>query len=333
MDGTPPAAAAPPRPALIFVLILLAISPGTHAGGRDASGPEAAAAQSARHPGDHDSALRVFLEPIAVDGRGTWSLGSETADIFPGDVGVLKKTATLLGRQERNPPREMIELTIRVTPAIRDDGNCGLHVDAETSRVITGVPLDRTVPPAQTIASVVVATEAERLLEVYSSPFTLGRLALRIRCGPRPPDATVAEAPQIDFVLSIDRAEEKEPLKLLKTNVLTSGVGREASNLFNFNVPLPEGEGGERRYRRERIEIRLAPELLSGGRLQVAVGVEGEIASVSALDPAVVHAIEYQETAVLAAGQLHSIELEVLSSGSEEGWSRLRYRISVLGRF
>jgi hypothetical protein len=141
------------------------------------------------------------------------------------------------------------------------------------------------------------------------------------------------ETPRIDFVLSIDRAEETERLTPLKTNVLTSGVGRVASNLFNFNVPLPEGKEGERRYRRERVEIRLAPELLSGGRLQVTVGVEGEIASVSTFDPAVVHEIAHRETVILTTGKPHSIDLEVRSSGSEEGWSLLRYRISLLGRF
>jgi hypothetical protein len=331
MDGTTPAAVAPWLTPLTFVVILLVISPGTVAQDQPPAGPEAA--PPVLHSGDHEPAFRIVLEPIAVDGRGTWSLGGETADVFPGDTGVLKKSATLLGRQERNPPREMIELTVRATPLARDDGSCGLRVDAETTRVITGAHPDRTVPPERKIASIVVAPDVERLLQVYDSPFTRSRLALKIRCGPLPPDAAVVETPRIDFVLSIDRAEETERLTPLKTNVLTSGVGRVASNLFNFNVPLPDGKEGERRYRRERIEIRLAPELLSGGRLQVAVGVEGEVASVSAFDPDVVHQIAHRETVILTTGKPHSIDLEVRSSGSEEGWSLLRYRISLLGRF
>ncbi len=156
---------------------------------------------------------------------------------------------------------------------------------------------------------------------------------MRIRCGPRPTGTAAEENPRVDFVLSIERADGDGPFEILMSKVLTTGIGREAKNLFSFNYPLPETEETGKRYRRERIEIRIAPELFSAGRLQAVVEVDGEVAVVSALDPMVVHPIRHRETAVVAPGEPRTIDLEVRSAAEDEGWSLLRYRLQMVAHF
>ena len=279
------------------------------------------------------AAIRVRIEPIAVDGLGTRSLGAEIADIFPGDAGVLGRSATLRSRIEGDPTTESLELTVRISPTLQNDGDCELLIDARISRVIANARSGRNLPPARRITNLQVGADKERMIEVYESAATGGRLALRVRCGPRPSGTVTREDPRVDFVLSIERADGEGPFETLMSKVLTTGIGRQASNLFSFNTPLPGSEETGKRYRRESFEIRIAPELLSAGRLQAAVEVDGEVASISALDPMIVHPIRHRETTVIAAGEPRTIDLEVRSSGEDEGWSLLRYRLQMVAHF
>src|SRR5262245_50051681 len=77
-------------------------------------------------PEPEGRAVRVTVETIAVDRRGTWSLGTDTADLFTGGTGTLVKSATLLGRGDDPDAREMVELTARLTPVLDGSGNCSL---------------------------------------------------------------------------------------------------------------------------------------------------------------------------------------------------------------
>lgn len=278
-------------------------------------------------------ALRVRIEPIAVDGLGTRSLGAEIADIFPGDAGVLRRSATLRSRREGDPTTESLELTIRVSAHLQDRGDCELLINARISSLIANARSGRNPPPTTKIMKLQVGADEERLIEIYQSTATGGRLALRVRCGPRPSGAAAREDPRIDFVLSIERADGEGPFEILMSKVLTTGIGREATNSFSFNASLPESELTGKRYRRERFTIRIAPELFSAGRLQAVIEVEGEVASVSALDPIVVHPIHHRETAVIAPGEPRTINLEVRSSSEDEGWSLLRYRLQIVAHF
>ncbi len=319
------------------VLLLALFCPSSHASAttaRPAAGADPSRIGDPGTPGPGEpGAIRVTIETIIVDGRGTHSLGSEIADIFPGDTGVMRRSATLLSREEGSPVKEMVDLHVRLTPAPRPDGGCELRLESRVAMAAAGTRSARARAPAAAVASVVVAAGRERLHPVYESSLTGGRVALRIRCAPSPSASEIPGNPRVDFVLSIERADAEEPLQTLKTNVLSTGVGREASNLFSFNVPLPPQEDGGKRYRRERIEIRIAPELFSGGRLQANIRMDGEIASISALDPAVSHPIEYRGTAVLGAGEPHSIDLAVSSVDASEGWSLVRYRVRIVSRF
>jgi hypothetical protein len=322
----------PPRriaPALLAFLLLAPASPApamvpTPAG---ATAPLEPAA-----PPPSPGAVRLTVEAIAVDRRGTWSIGTDVADLFPGSTGVLKKSATLIGREEKSP-REMVQLEARLTPALHPSAGCALRVDAETRRVLSGARAGtRPTAPDRVSTSVVLKEDEERLVEVYVSPYTQARLALKIRCGaPGPPIDAAARF--VDLSLSVSRAEDEKDFELLKGNQLRALVGREASDLASFNVPLPPSAAGAKRYRLEKIEIALAPLLVSGGRIQIEIGARGEIATVSAADPAVSHPIDRHRTAVLASGEAESLEIEVRSSGPDEGWSRLRYRLEVVPRF
>ena len=122
------------------------------------------------------AAIRVMLETIAVDRRGTWSVGSDVADIFPGSTGVLEKSATLIGRQEVDPPREMVQLKARIAPSLKEGAACALRIDAETRRVISGTS-QAAHPRAveRQSAAVLLKEDEERLVEVYSSPITQAR--------------------------------------------------------------------------------------------------------------------------------------------------------------
>src|SRR5712692_8182427 len=123
-----------PSPVLSILLPMLlagsASGPAGSRAGASSPAPPAAAPKVA--------AIRVTLETIAVDRRGTWSVGSDVADIFPGSTGVLEKSATLIGRQEVDPQREMVQLKARIAPSLKEGAACALRIDAETRRVISG---------------------------------------------------------------------------------------------------------------------------------------------------------------------------------------------------
>jgi hypothetical protein len=278
-------------------------------------------------------ALRVTIETIAVDRRGTWTVGTDVADIFPGSAGVLEKSATLIGREQADPSREMVQLKTSVTPSLQAGGACVLGIEAETRRVVAGASSSgRRTAPDRTSTRVVLKEEESRLVEVYSSPVTQGRLALKLRCGAATP-SDGAELRFVDFTLSIARADGDGTLAPIKSNRLRSALGREASAQASFNLPLPDGAEGGRRYRNEDIEVTLTPLLVSGGRLQLELKLRGELATVSAKEATTRHPIDRRETIVAPSGEPHSVDLEVLSSGAEEGWSKVRYRFDVVCEF
>src|SRR5437867_13039798 len=80
-------------------------------------------------------AVRVSVETIAVDRRGTWSLGTDVADLFSGRSGVLEKSATLMSRGADPVVREMVQMTTHLTPTLTPDGGCSLRIETETKSV------------------------------------------------------------------------------------------------------------------------------------------------------------------------------------------------------
>ncbi len=314
----------------LFGLVLLAAGV-PHS---DAVKAPAAPAGSAAATEASATAVRVTLETIAVDRRGTWSVGSDVAEIFPGATGVMKKSATLIGREGASPPREMAELTARITPSLQGSSVCTLRIDAETRRVVSGARAAAgAAAPDRTSSAVSLKPGESRLVEVYSSSLTGARLALKVECDGAP-GADGSELRFIGLSLSVSRADDDDQdLKPLKSNLLRSAIGREASDLASFNVPLPEGKDGDKRYRKEELETILSPVLVSGGRIQLEIRLRGELSTVSATAPAVTHPIDRSEATVLSSGEPHTIDVEIRSSAPDEGWSLVRYRFEVVARF
>jgi len=283
-------------------------------------------------------AARVVVETLAVDRRGTWTIGSDEAEIFPGNDAVLEKSATLIGRQQPER-REMVQVTARFAPIIRADGVCTLQVDSEVRTVAAGSSTGRT-PAERRSAAVEIQPDKDRYIEAYSSSLTGSRLGFKVRCaaatGPAASPASVPDAAAITFVdfdLDIARGHDEGPVEPLKSNRLRAILGRQADNLFAFNVPLPEGPRGAKRYRREHVELELLPQVIAAGRIQVRIVLKGEIATVSGDGSSIPHHFEKEDTAVLSSGGSHAIDLDVVSGGEDEGWTRVRYRLLVTGRF
>jgi hypothetical protein len=282
-------------------------------------------------------AVRVSVETIAVDRRGTWSLGTDVADLFSGRSGVLEKSATLMSRGADPVVREMVQMTTHLTPTLTPDGGCSLRIETETKSVVSGASAGAKPPrPDRTRVTIALAPEQERLMTAYSSTVTQGRLSLRVRCEAPPASPggpSEIDLRFVDFVLSVARAEGDKDPEPMKSDMLRAAVGREASDLISFNVTLDPDASGSKRYRREKLEVALTPTLMSGGRVQIAMGVKGELATISADDAPVIHPIEHEESVVLSSGEKSEIEIEVRSSGPEEGWARVHYRLAVVATF
>lgn len=278
------------------------------------------------------AAVRVTIETVVVDRRGTQSLGTDVADIFSGSSGVLKKSATLISRTGGDA-REMVELTARLSPTLTPDGGCALRIETETRSVLAGAKAGaRPRPPDRVRAAVVLKPYEEKLVEAYSSSVTQGKLAFRLRCG-IPDSDQGPEAQFVEFVLSVSRGEGDSDPKPMKTNGLRALVGHEASNHFSFNVTLDPDPSGARRYRKEEVDVSLTPVLISGGRIQVLVNLQGELATVTAEAPPSSHPISHAETLVVSPGQTQNLDIDVRSSGDAEGWARVRYRLGVTASF
>jgi len=305
-------------PSLTMLLVVLGAAPP----------PQPPAAPSAGPVG----AVRVTIETIAVDRRGTWSVGTDIADIFSGGTGVLKKSATLISRDGAGT-REMVDLTARITPTAAPTGGCSLRLETEARTVVAGAKSgSRPRRPDATRAAINLNPDEERLVEAFTSSVTQGRLAFKVKCG-SPASPSESDVRFVDFVLSVARGEGDKDPQPMKSNQLRAGLGREASNLFSFNVTLDPDATGDKRYRKEELEVTLTPTLESGGRLQVDVAVRGELATVSAGAPPITHPFDHQDTLILSPGETHSLDIDVHSSGADEGWSRVRYRLGVTGAF
>ena len=321
----PGALPTPMRPSQAVIVALFCISPvlGQTAGGDPGEDTGSADRLKARH---------VTIETLVIDSRGTLSLGTDTADIFPGDTGVLEKRVTLQGRRGNSAQLESVDLLVKISPLAEDTPLCHLRIEAEARKARTG---SGTRPASGDIrVALLPFDDTNRLFfEAFSSDLTGGRIALRVGCG-SPPVTSILEARFIEFTVSIERADEATGVwEPLKTNLLRAIVGREASSFFSFNLPLDEDEEDGKRYRQERFNVRLSPAVQSGEHVQIDLSLEGGVSTVSARAPTVTHPISRRETLILKSGEPHTVEIEIPSSGPEEGWARVEYRLQVSSRF
>ncbi len=277
-------------------------------------------------------AVRILIETIVVDGLGTNSVAEDEANLFPGQSGVVKKSITLRAREGSGGPDEQVDLTTRVALGDQAQSYCPIML----AIVATGTPRGGPAPtPAEAdrkALSITLEAGETHLTQAYVSPWTRGRITLRITCGEVLP-AVAAGAPRsIAFDISLQRGEDDAVPRLLRRDRLSTTLGGEAGSLFSSNMPLPDSADGERRYRRERLEVKVAPRILSGDRLQVEVRLRGEVATISASGTDERHPIDVEETLVLADGETDDLEVTVIGS-AEEGWLRVRYLLRVTGRF
>jgi hypothetical protein len=289
-----------------------------------AAGPALAAADPPPRPG----VAHVTVETIAIDRRGTWSAGADEADLRSGTEGVLERSTTLIGRLDRGA-REMIRLTARIVPVLQAGGVCTLKIDSTVTGVRGGSRAAPAGTPPETRSVLLdLGPDQERLVEVYSSAHTEGRVALKVRCA----EALAVKAPDpriAGFALSVTRTVDEGQLTPLKNAGLSAAIGRAASHIFAFNVPLEETEAAGRRYRREHLEVWITPLLFRDARLQFELRVTGELATVAARLPTESHPVDRAEIVDLGSGGTHVIEIEIASSSPAEGWSKVTYRLTV----
>src|SRR2546428_4094554 len=225
-----------------------------------------AAPPPAQSPGVRDAstaAVRVTVETLAVDRRGTWSLGTDVADLLSGGSGVLRKSATLISRGEASGAREMVEMTVHLGAIVRPGGGCSPDIGTETRGLVAGARSGgKPRQPDRTRATIVLTPEQERLVDAYASTATQGRPVLKVRCD-APPAATGAVSESdlqfVDFTLAVARADGERDPRPMKSDQLHAIVGPEASSLFSFNAPLEPDATGAQRYRRAQLDGALTP--------------------------------------------------------------------------
>ena len=324
-------------------MIALSLSPwivaallGAAAGADPALVPPAPAADGA--------AVRVLIDTMVIDRRGTWSAGSDQADLIPGAAGVLKKSITLEAKDGRRT-KEAIEITARLVPGAPQPGGpaCALDLAIETraapetqrEKRAAGAPSARagTAPIGKVSSTLALAAGEERLVDAYVSPKSGNKVAFRVRCG----EARHEEDGDHEMVavdLEIERRVEGESSSIIGDQRLVALLGREVSATVSDHTTLaPEKEGEEEpRFRRERLDLTLSPVITVAGKLQIEVRVKGEVATVGASRAASVHPIERTEVFLVASLEARSFEI-ILPGSAAEGWTDLHFLVQVRARF
>jgi hypothetical protein len=278
-------------------------------------------------------AVRVLIDTIVVDGLGTNSVAKDEADLFPEQSGVLKKSIVLKGREGSDYPEEQVELTTRVSLGDGDQPYCPLMLAIVATGAPRGGPAPTPSDAERKALSLMLEAGETQMTPAYVSPWTGARITLRITCGESQPAADPGALSSMAFDIALERGEDDALPQLLRSDRLSTTLGGEAGSLFSSNRPLPDNDQGERRYRRDRLDVRVAPRILSGGRLQVEVRLRGEVATISASGTDERHPIDVEEILVLATGETGDIGVTITASPEEEGWSRVHYLLRVTGRF
>ncbi|HET8948702.1 MAG TPA: hypothetical protein VFQ07_17110, partial [Candidatus Polarisedimenticolia bacterium] len=119
------------------------------------------------------AAVRVLVDTVVIDRRGTWSAGSDEADLIPGAPGVLKKSIELQAKDARRT-REAIAIEARLVPQVPEPGGpaCLLALSVET-RAASAAPASdhgRGRSLGSVASSLALRAGEERLVDAYISP-------------------------------------------------------------------------------------------------------------------------------------------------------------------
>lgn len=285
--------------------------------------------------GADGAAVRVLVETVVIDRRGTWIAGSDQADLVPGAAGVLKKAVELTAKDARRT-REPIEIEARLALQVQPPGTgraCALELAVET-RPAAAAPAaarPRGRPVGSITASLALAPGEERFVDAYVSAKTGGKVALRVRCDtPRHEDDGSGDLVGID--LEVERRVDGESASVIGEQQLTALLGREVAVTVGDHATLPPADGEEARFRRERLDLTLAPVVVVAGKLQIEVAVKGEVATVGSTGAPVAHPIEKSEVFLVTPLEARTLEI-VLPGSAAEGWKDLHYLIQVRTRF
>ena len=281
------------------------------------------------------SIVRVQVETVIVDRGGTQTSDAEEADLVPGAAGVLTREITLTGRDSRRT-REPIVIEARLTPeAVPPEGKvCALRLQAETRRRGSGpqpaAARGATLDQRETV--IALADGEERLIEVYASSMTGGRVALKLSCAPAL-TATDGMPDLVTLDLQIEKRADDEATELRRSQRLVAALGHEVSTVVVANQGLPDEPGGGQRYRRERLEAVLSPVVLVAGRLQLEVRITGDITTVSSNGAQSLVPFERVDTFLLGAGERRAFDIVVAAGATDAGWTRLTLTVEVIARF
>lgn len=309
----------------------------------------ATAADSALVPpareGTDGVAVRIEIETMVLDRRGTWSAGTDQADLIPGAAGVLKKSITLEAKDGRRT-KEPVEITARLTPAPPQPGGpaCALVLGIETraasaaqggTRAAGASPARAAAPLGSVSSTLSLAAGEERLVDAYVSPKSGNKVAFRVRCGEARHDEDGAHE-MVAIDLEVERRVEGEQPSFIGDQRLVALLGREVSATVSDHTTLSEEtkEDGEEggRFRRERLDVTLAPVVLVAGKLQIEVRIRGEVATVRASGAASAHPIDRTEVFLVKSLEARSFEI-VLPGSAAEGWTDLHFLVQVRARF
>jgi hypothetical protein len=298
-------------------------------------------------PSTDGAAVHVTIETFAIDRKGTWSAGSDEADLIPGTPGVLEKSITLVGR-DKSRTQEKVTVKARFTPdATTPEGAaCALRADFETRRDAAAPESSRGSgasggKPAKIAANgpvdrrdalVTLAAGEERLIDVYASPLNEGRIAMRVRCAPsRAEEKPVPDMLALD--LSVEKDAEGEPAEILRSQRLLATLGHEAGTVVTAHATLPDAEDGSKRYRRTQLDVTLTPLIVVAGKLQIEVHLTGEIATIGAAGRTQSYPIERSETYIVAPSEPRSFKVEIVARGADEGWKQVTLTVDLIARF
>ena len=289
------------------------------------------------------AAVRVVIETMVIDRRGTWSAGTDQADLIPGSSGVLMKSITLEAKDGRRT-KEPIAVEARLVPGMPQPGGpaCVLALEIETHAVSAvqgktgsaGAAARTSGRPVGRVSSALtLAAGEERLVDAYVSPKSGNKVAFRVRCGEARHEDDGDHA-MIAIDLEVERRVEGEASSIIGDQRLVALLGREVSATVSDHTTLAGAEEGDEggRFRRERLDVTLSPVVAVAGKLQIEVRVEGEVATVRESGKATAHPIERTEVFLVAPLEARSFEI-VLPGSAKEGWTDLRFLVQVRARF
>jgi hypothetical protein len=282
--------------------------------------------------GSDGAAIRVLVETVVIDRRGTWIAGSDQADLIPGAAGLLKKSIELMAKDARRT-KEAIEIEARLVPQRTEPGGpaCTLALAIETHAAPAAPAAARARSIGSVTATLALAAGEERFVDAYASAKTGGKVALRVRCDTARHDADGA-SDMVGIDLEVERRVEGEAPSVIGDQRLAAVLGREVAVTMSDHTTLPPaGEEGTR-FRRERLDLVLSPVVVVAGKLQIEVRVQGEVATVASEGAPVEHPIDKTETFLVLPLEARTLEI-IVPGGVAEGWSDLHYLVQVRTRF